>query len=105
MLKNVAGGRVDPWSEPGMKSEEASATIASSAANAPDVAQRLIERTSPVTSANEPGFRNFKRGVINDVPFVRNVSRRLVRRSASRSVIGTETAACAAYAELKGVKG
>jgi hypothetical protein len=64
MLKNLAGGRIDARSDPGIKSPEASATAASSAANAPDVAQRLIERTSPVTSANEPGFRNFKRGVI-----------------------------------------
>jgi hypothetical protein len=47
-----------------MKSAEASATIASSAANEPDAAKTLIERIRPVINANEPGFRNFKRGVI-----------------------------------------
>jgi hypothetical protein len=64
MLKNVAGGRIDPWSAPGMKSAGASATTMSSAANEVDVAQTLIERTSPVIKPSEPGFRNSQRGVI-----------------------------------------
>jgi len=77
ILKKVAGGRVDPRSAPGMKSAEASATTISSAANEVDVAQTLIERTSPVRKPSEPGFRDSQRGVIEDVPFVRNVSQRL----------------------------
>jgi hypothetical protein len=96
MLKNVAGGR----SAPGMKSPEASATV-SSAANEPDVAQTLVERISPATNANEPSFRNCKRGVMDDVPCVRNAVNVLSVDLPSQSVIGTKTAALAAYAELK----
>jgi hypothetical protein len=105
MLKNVAGGRIDPRSEPGAKSAEASATTVSSAANEVDIAKTLVERTSPAIDANEPSFRNFKRSVMNDVPFVRNVSQRLCVDPRPQSVIGTEIAAFAAYAELKGAMG
>src|SRR3981081_1715875 len=77
MLKKVAGGRIDPRSEPGMKSAEASATTISSAANEVEVAKKRIETTRPVRKPSEPGFRDSQRGVIEDVPFVRNVSQRL----------------------------
>src|SRR5258706_12969285 len=104
MLKNVAGGLFDARSEPGVKSARASATTVSSAANEGDGAQILVERTSPAIDANERSCRNFRRGLMNDVLISGNVSRRLcvVPRP---PVIGTETAACAAYAELKWLKG
>src|SRR5258707_4556330 len=104
MLKNVAGGRFDVRSEPGMKSAGASATTVSSAANEGDVAQILVQRISPAIDANERSCRSFRRGLMNDVPFSGNVSRRLCVVSASRAVIGTETAALAAYAKLKWLK-
>src|SRR6266404_6115612 len=102
MLKNVAGGRFDARSEPGMKSAEASATAESSAANEADVAQILVERISPAIDANERSCRSFRRGIMSDVPFLERQPTS-VRRSAS-PVIGTETAALAAYAELKWLK-
>ena len=70
MLKNVAGGRFDALSEPGVKSAEASAMAVSSAANEADVAQILVQRISPAKEANEPSCRNFRRGIISDVPFL-----------------------------------
>src|SRR5712691_2488065 len=100
MLKNVAGGRFDARSEPGMKSAEASATAISSAANEGDVAQILVQRISPAIDANERSCRNFRRGIMNDVPFLERQPTS-VRRSASRAVIGTEAAAFAAYAKLR----
>src|SRR5881392_2989362 len=69
MLKNVAGGRFEARSEPGMKSAEASATAVSSAANEGEVAQTLVDRISPAIDANEPSCRSFRRGIMNDVPF------------------------------------
>src|SRR5947199_9574317 len=77
MLKNVAGGRSEARSEPGMKTAEASATTVSSAANEADVAQILVQRISPAKDANEPSCRSFRRGIMNDVPFFGNVSQRL----------------------------
>jgi hypothetical protein len=105
ILKNVAGGRIDPRSEPGTKSVATSLAACSSAANELDDAQMLIKKMSAVMSAGEARSRNFRRGVIEDVPFVRNVSQRLCVDLASQSVIGTETAAVGAYAELKRAKG
>src|SRR5258706_14365118 len=103
MLKNVADGRFDARSEPGVRSAEASATAVSSTANEADVAQILVQRISPAIDANEPSCRNFRRGLMNDVPFLERQPTS-VRRSASRDVIGTETAAFAAYAKLKWLK-
>jgi hypothetical protein len=69
-----------------------------SAAKEVDVAQTLVERISPA-NAIEPSFRNF--GVMDDVPCVRNAVNVLSVDLPSQSVIGTKTAALAAYAELK----
>src|SRR6266481_1022659 len=77
MLKNVAGGRFDARSELGVRSAEASETLLSSTANEADVAQMLVQRISPAIDANERSCRNVKRGIMNDVPFSGNVSRRL----------------------------
>src|SRR5258705_12955302 len=104
MLKNGAGGLFDARSEPGGKSARASATTVSSAANEGDGAQILVERTSPAIDANERSCRNFRRGLMNDVPVFWERQPTSVRRSASRAVIGNETAACAAYAKLKWLK-
>ena len=104
MLKNVAGGRFDARSELGVRSAEASETLLSSTANEADVAQILVQRISPAKDANERSCRNFRRGLMNDVPFFGERQSTSVRRSASRAVIGTETAALAAYAKLKWLK-
>src|SRR6266436_5908173 len=104
MLKNVAGGRFDARSAPGMKSAEPSATAVSSAANESDVAQILVQRISPAKDANEQSCRNFRRGIMSDVPFLERQPTS-VRRSASQLLSGTETAAFTAYAELKRLKG
>src|SRR5258706_3128989 len=100
MLKNVAGGRFDARSEPGMKSAEASATAVSSAANEADVTQILVQRISPAKDANERSCRNVRRGIMNDVPFFWERQPTSVPRSASQPVTGTENAAFAAYAKL-----
>src|SRR5258707_13414469 len=103
MLKNVAGGRFDVRSEPGMKSAESPATAVSSAANEADVAQIPVQRISPAKDANEPSCRNFRRGIMNDVPFL-GTSADVCASIRVPIVIGTQTAACAAYAELKWLK-
>src|SRR5258707_10340079 len=104
MLKNVAGGRFDVRSEPGMKSAESPATTVSSAANEADVAQILVQRISPAKDANERSRRNFRRGIMSDAPFWERQPTS-VRRSASPFVIGTQTAVFAAYGRLKRLKG
>src|SRR4051812_37612109 len=88
MVKNVAGGRFDSRSEPGVKSAEASATAVSSAANEADVVQILVQRISPAKEANEPSCRNFRRGIISDVPFFWERQPTSVRRSASQLLSG-----------------
>jgi hypothetical protein len=92
MVKNVAGGRTEPRSVPGMKSAEVPAAVSSAASAAHEPAQTLIERASAARSPDEPGFRDFRRGFIEDVPICGNVSRRLLRRSAFPAVIGTQIA-------------
>jgi len=76
MLKNVAGGRIDPRSEPGEKSLEASAMSAKSPANDGEVMQAPPERIMPEISASQASLRTFKRGVIVTSP-LRNVRQRL----------------------------
>lgn len=57
------------------------------------------EATSPAINADERSFRTFKRGVMTSP--VRNVSQRLCVDLPPQSVMGTETAGFAAYAELR----
>jgi len=40
------------------------------AANGADVVQILVQRISPAKDANEPSCRSFRRGIMNDVPFL-----------------------------------
>ena len=104
MLKNVAGGRFNARSEPRMKSAEASATAVSSVANVGDVAQTLVQTTSPAKDANERSGRNLRRGIMSDVPFL-GASADVSAPIRVPPVIGTESAAFAAYAKLKWLKG
>lgn len=72
MVKNVAAARTGLASVPDADSLE-SAPTSSAARAVVETEYAPRERMNAATSAGEPGFRNLKRGVMNDVPCVRDV--------------------------------